>query len=67
MHHLGDRSDRTGCELAGRWCAQGASVQLAPTLGAGHVGGYVTSQPHILSFLQARFDGRAPVSTRVHL
>lgn len=52
---------------AGRWCAQGASVQLAPTLDAGHVGGYVTSQPHILSFLQARFDGRAPVATCARL
>ncbi|WP_082803570.1 lipase family protein [Kocuria palustris] len=48
---------RTGRALAGRWCAQGA----------GHVCGYVTSQPHILSFLQARFYGRAPVSTCARL
>ena len=54
---------QTGRGLAARWCAQGASVQFAPTLGAGHVGGCVTAQPHILSFLKARFDGRAPVST----
>ncbi|MGX0105987.1 hypothetical protein [Kocuria palustris] len=38
-------------------------MQFALTLGAGHVGGYVTAQPHILSFLKVRFDGRAPAST----
>lgn len=54
---------QAGRQLATRWCAQGSTVQFAPTLGAGHIGGYATSQAHIQTFLRDQFAGRAPVST----
>ena len=40
-----------------------AAAPSAPALFVHSVSDDVTAQPHILSFLKARFDGRAPVST----
>ena len=40
-----------------------AAAPSAPALIVHSVSDDVTAQPHILSFLKARFDGRAPAST----
>ncbi len=50
-------------DVAKRWCAQGSTVAMETTAGPTHIGGYVAAIPRAFIFLQARFDGRSPVSS----
>jgi pimeloyl-ACP methyl ester carboxylesterase len=47
-----------GRNLARRWCAQGAKVQLATNIVPTHVGGALASYPASFLFLENRFAGR---------
>lgn len=47
-----------GRGVAQRWCAQGANVRFQPSLGPGHVGGFLTSYGWSLAFLDDVFAGR---------
>ncbi|WP_353353743.1 NPCBM/NEW2 domain-containing protein [Intrasporangium sp. DVR] len=47
-----------GRGTAARWCAEGAQVRFQPSLGPGHVGGFLTSYGWTLAFLEDTFAGK---------
>ncbi|MDD7942254.1 hypothetical protein PHK61_27950 [Actinomycetospora lutea] len=50
-------------ELAERWCARGATVQVVPTPVPTHVGGVAPGFAAAVPFNESRFAGRQAVST----